>query len=174
VSEPLPPLPGAPRSRPTRLILFAILTLLCIGGIAIMDFSSRWGMRYWLITAAVFAATSVALARLRSRQDPSHDAQLKRQILHWSVIVVALLMVFLLEGGEHIDSSTGALTALLLVAVGTLLAGVHFYWQLGLLGLMLLATFAAAVMADQFFWIMLIPAVVLTVALFLRHDRDVR
>lgn len=166
--------PTSSGSHSTRLILFAILTLVCIGGIAVMDFSSTWGMRYWLVTAAVFAATSVALTRLRGPGHEARDPQLRRQMLHWSVIVIAMLMVFLLKRAEHIDSGTGSLTALLLVSVGTLLAGVHFQWHLALLGIMLLATFAAAVMADQFFWVMLIPAVILSVVLFLRHDRGVR
>ena len=46
------------------------------------------------------------------------------------------------------------------LGMATLFVGIHAEWRLAIVGLLLVATLAAAVAAEQFFWIMLIPVVV--------------
>ena len=145
-----------------RLILFVFLMIVSIGGVAVMDFSESYALWYWLATCVIFAATSIGIAwqdSLHSVEERSPQAM--RQLVHWSLVTLGILLVFLLERMEHLPPRSGGLIALLVLTIGTLLAGVHFFWRLSLLGILLLFTFVAAVFAEQFFWIMLVPGVIL-------------
>ena len=156
-----------------RLLLFVFLMIVSIGGVAVMDFSESYAFWYWLATCVIFAATSIGVAwqdSLHSTEERS--PQVRRQLVHWSLITIGILMVFLLERMEHLDPRSGGLIALLVLTIGTLLAGVHFFWRMSLLGLLLLFTFVAAVFAEQFFWIMLVPGVVLGAYVVFRSRSD--
>jgi len=144
-----------------RDIVFIILVALAVGGVAVMDFSKDMGLWYWLAMAPVFAAASIFLAWHVNREalDP-RPLLIKRQLVHWLIQVVAVLMTFLLLRFSDFTQITAGFVALLTLAMTTLLAGVHFEWRLAVLGLILVATFVAAVLAEHFFWLLLIVAVI--------------
>ncbi len=153
-----------PRTSHVRDIVFIVLVALAIGGVAIMDFSEERGLWYWLAMAPVFAAGSIFLA-WHVNQDALDPRPLlvKRQLMHWLVQVVAVLMIYLLLHSSQLSQLTAGFVALLTLSVTTLLAGIHFEWRLGVLGLILVATFAAAVLAEHFFWVLLIITVVVVI-----------
>jgi len=144
-----------------RDIVFIILVALAVGGVAVMDFSRDKGIWYWLAMAPVFAAASIFLAWHVNREalEP-RPLLIKRQLVHWLIQVVAVLMTFLLLRFSDVTQITAGFVALLTLAMTTLLAGVHFEWRLAVLGLILVATFVAAVLAEHFFWLLLIVAVI--------------
>ena len=144
-----------------RDIVFIILVALAVGGVAVMDFSRDKGLWYWLAMAPVFAAASIFLAWHVNREalEP-RPLLIKRQLVHWLIQVVAVLMTFLLLRFSEVTQITAGFVALLTLAMTTLLAGVHFEWRLAVLGLILVATFVAAVLAEHFFWLLLIVAVI--------------
>ena len=144
-----------------RDIVFIILVALAVGGVAVMDFSQGKGLWYWLAMAPIFAAASIFLAwHVNQEAAEPRPLLIKRQLMHWLVQVVAVLMTFLLLRFSEVTQITAGFVALLTLAVTTLLAGVHFEWRLGVLGLILVATFVAAVLAEHFFWLLLVVAVV--------------
>ena len=139
--------------------IYSLLVLLSVGGIAIMDYSVKYGFWYWLAMAVVFGIASVGLAWKRDKDMPGdQSARIRKQALHWGTLIVGLLLAFLMPHGEVLAASTQGLTALLLVAVAALLAGVHFDWRMAVVGLILAATFVTAVLAEEFFWPLLIVA----------------
>ena len=139
--------------------IYSLLVVLSVGGIAIMDFSVKYGFWYWLAMAVVFGAVSIGLAWKRDQDLPGdQSARIRKQALHWGILIVGLLLAFLMPHGEIMEASTQGLTALLLVAITALLAGVHFDWRMAVVGLILAATFVAAVLAEEFFWPLLIVA----------------
>ena len=156
-----------------RLLLFAFLMIVSIGGVAVMDFSASYALWYWLGTCVVFAITSIGIAWQDSlHSDEERSPQVRRQLVHWAIITIGILMIFLLERMEHLDPRSGGLISLLILTIGALLAGIHFFWRMSLLGLLLLFTFAAAVFAEQFFWIMLVPGIVLGAYVVFRSRSD--
>ena len=141
--------------------VFVLLVLLSVGGIAVMDYSETYALYYWLAMAPIFGGASLALAwKKAALSQESAGSHLRRQGFHWLVLVAGLLLVFLFQSEGDLEPSTGGLMALLILAVTTLLAGVHFEWRLAVLGSILSLTFIAGVLAESFFWILLIPAII--------------
>ena len=148
-------------SRKIRMYVYMVLIALSIGGIAIMDYSEKYGLWYWLAMAVIFGAASVGLAWHNvSYTGETRWHQVRRQVLHWLTLIVGILLVFLMQRFEVLDATTSGIVALLMLSVTTVLAGVHFDWRLAVLGLVLAATYVAAVISEGFFWVLLIVAVV--------------
>jgi MFS family permease len=159
--------PGNPPRRYQGWI-YTVLVALSVGGIAIMDYSDKYGLWYWLAMAVIFGGVSIGLAWKDDRDTPGDQSErVKKQALHWGTLFVGILLVFLMHGAElfHRDSTPGLL-ALLLLALTAALAGVHFNWRMAVVGLTLAGTFVAAVVAEQYFWIILIVAFVAAVVVF--------
>lgn len=149
--------------------IYIILVVLSVGGVAIMDYSDKYGFWYWLLMAVVFGAVSIGLAWKNDQDTPGDQSdRVKKQAMHWGTLVVGILLIFLMHSANLFDKpSTPGLLALLLLAVTAALAGVHFNWRMAVVGLILAATFVAAVIAEEFFWILLIVAVVAVIVFFI-------
>ena len=142
-------------------LVFVGLLVLSIGGIAVADFSVRWGLNYWLVMVPVFAGASLfsGWSRARGRGEGIQQI-LWRQAAHWSALALAVYLVYMLEQTRRLNQEDAGLVALLALSLTTLLAGVHFDWRLMLLGGLLGVTAACAAFVEEFFWVLLLPAVV--------------
>ena len=115
----------------------------------------------------MFGAVSVGLAWKRDLDLPGDQSQrVMKQALHWGTLIVGILLIFLMHRAQLFDrTSTPGLLALLLLAITSGLAGVHFNWRMAVVGLIQAATFVAAVMTEEFFWILLIVAFIAVVVI---------
>ncbi|MCB1181943.1 hypothetical protein KDM41_00765 [bacterium] len=144
---------------------FIFLVVLSLGGVAIMDYSVKWGLWYWLAMALVSGGVSIGLAwKSAAEAGESAGGHLRRQVFHWLSLVAGILLVFFLRRAETLTPTTSGLVALLLLAMATTLAGVHFRPRLAVLGGIQAATFIAAVLTEEFFWVLLILILVVIVA----------
>lgn len=153
--------------------VYSLLVLLSVGGVAIMEYSDKYGFWYWLTMGVVFGAVSIGLAWKNDRDTPGDQSgRVIKQAMHWGTLIVGILLIFLMHSAGLFDRpSTPGLLALLLLALTAGLAGVHFNWRMGVVGLILAATFVAAVIAEEFFWILLIAAVVAVIVIFATRRR---
>ncbi len=162
-----------PQQFHTRRIVFIALIALSVAGIGVMDFSEKFALWYWLSMAPIFAGASLTLAwNTAHEKDATAGKHIQRQLLHWLVLVVALLLVFLMQRYGNLLPASAGLVALLLLAVTCLLAGVHFEWRMAVLGSILTLTFVAGVFVESFFWILLVPAILGVVLLAKGHGYD--
>jgi len=144
-----------------RLWIFIGLIVLSIVGIAIMDFSAAWGVWYWLAMTVVFGIASIVLVNNAAHQrDERRHGLVRPLVLHWLAVLASVSLVFLMQWSLQLTPSTAGLFALLVLASGCVLAGIHFEWRLAVLGGVLAATFVAAVLAADFFWATLLIAVI--------------
>lgn len=151
-----------------RRIVFIVLVVLSIVGIGVMESSRQYALYYWLAMAPVFAGANLALTWHKAHeQDHSAGRHVRRQLLHWLTLVVGVLLVFLLQKAGRVDAGTGGLLAVLVLALSCLGAGIHFEWRMAVLGGILILTFAAGILVENYFWVLLLPAI-LGVALLLR------
>ncbi len=160
--KPAAPVGGTPFQ--TRRIVFIALVALSVVGIGVMNFSKEFALWYWLCMAPIFAGTSLALTwKTAYKQDATAGHHIRRQLLHWLVLVVGLLLVFLMQRYGALAPGETGLLALLLLAMSCLYAGVHFEWRLGVLGGILTLTFIAGIFVENFFWVLLVPAIIAVV-----------
>ena len=156
-----------------RDITLLILVLLAIAGVAIMDFKPEWGFWYWISMVPVFGGLSIFLEwRSQHRSGEPRPVQFLSQVLHWLATALGICVVFLIEYEieEFTRVETGYM-ALLILSLSTILIGIHNEWRLSVIGLLLMVTLGAAVVAEKFFWVMLVLAVVAVWLIRRRHGR---
>lgn len=153
-------------------IAFGVLLVLSVGGIAVADFSARWGLTYWLVMVPLFALNSLYVGWRRARdRGRAVGSVLLAQVLHWSVLAGAVYLIFLLARTARLDEEDAGLVALIALAVTTLLAGIHFDRRLAVLGGLLGLAAVCAALVERFFWMLLIPALVAGAAVILLRRR---
>jgi hypothetical protein len=118
--------------------------------------------KYWMTLIPVYGVLCTVTAWRRSQQaGASGGALVLRQVLHWVGIGGAVLIDFSIRGaGADAQQATGW-SALLLLALGCFLAGVHLDWSFGLVGLLLALTLVLAARAEQYLWLLFLVGIVL-------------
>jgi len=135
----------------------AIMVGLVLVGVGLATADPSLAPRYWLWLVPVFGVLSVLTAWISSpgRDGPGLRA-VGRQVLHWLVIGGAVSIDFWLRGtGEEAGVAVG-FDALLLLAVGCFLAGVHLESIFALVGTLLTITLLVLVKANQYFWLLFV------------------
>ena len=104
--------------------------------------------------------------------DHPRPVMVRRQLLHWSVLLLAILLVYLMLHFTDLDVTHSGFIALLLFATTTMLAGVHFWWRFAILGLILAATLVASVLVEHFFVALLVLSVLVVILLLFFRRRE--
>jgi hypothetical protein len=81
-----------------------------------------------------------------------------RQLLHWAGIAGAVALDFSIRSTGQETQVASGLNALLLLALGCFLAGVHLDWLFVPVGLLLTLTLFLVAKADQYLWLLLVAA----------------
>lgn len=154
-------------------LLLALLVLASIGGIAVSDFTVTYGLRYWAAMVPLFGAVSLfgSWSRTRARGHSATDI-LRRQILHWLTLLLAMVLIYVLQTTGRMNDEDAGLVAMLALSITTFLAGVHFDWRFSVVGILLGATVVFAAFMEEYFWVLLVPAVLAGVTVvFWRRTR---
>jgi hypothetical protein len=138
-------------------IIAAVMLLLALVGVALTTSDRDIASTYWVILVPVFGLLCVGTAWYRSGPGrPFGRIAVARQVLHWAGIGVALWLDFLVRrSGEETGVAAG-LNALLILALGCFLAGVHLEWMFAVVGALLTLTLILVTKADQYLWLMFI------------------
>ncbi len=149
------------------VIVAVVMLLLALVGVALTTSDRDIASTYWVVLVPIYGLLCVITAWHHSGPGRTFGRNaVARQVLHWSGIGVALWLDFLLrQSGEETGVAAG-LNALLVLALGCYLAGVHLEWMFAVVGALLTLTLIIVTKADQYLWIMfLVGAVALAVML---------
>ena len=131
-----------------RTLPYLVVLALTIAGVAFTSITHTPLIRYWELLAAATAIICVATAW------PDHDKEGRfelvwKQAAHWTAIIVAMRIVLLPDIQTMFTGpATGyTLLLLLLLALGTFLAGLNISFQLCVLG------FAMVVAVPAMLWL---------------------
>ena len=155
-----------PPSWKVGAIAAIIMVLLALLGVGLTTTNSKVAPTYWISLVPLFGALCVFTAWRR------HDKQLERrevirQVLHWVGIGVALALDFFVRGTGVETGVAAGLNAVLLLALGCFLAGIHLEWLFILVGLLLATALIVVAKADQYLWLMFVVGALAIAAMVL-------
>ena len=151
-----------------REFMLVAIFIIAGGGVAITDMSPSWGYWFWLGLVPLLAITSLYRSWADERGGEGGVFwTLRVQILHWLGLLGALEIVFLLYTfTNRIDAAQAGLVSLLVVALSTFLAGIHFHWHFTVLGIMLALSTLAMAWIEASVWVV-IPLVFIAIVIVL-------
>src|SRR5262249_7664881 len=147
----------------------AVMVLLALLGVGLTTTSSTAAPAYWVSLVPVYGVLCMGTAWARARHgDGARRLAVFRQLFHWLGIGIALSLDFVVRGtGEETGTASG-LNALLVLALGCYLAGVHLEGLFAVVGVLLTLTLIVVAKAEQYVWLIFVAgglAVVLMIAL---------
>ena len=155
---------------------FLAILALTLGGVAYTSMARRPLVGYWEFMAVFIAVVCVA-----SGWPHAHDGQARwrliwTQALHWGAFLVAMNLVLLPSVQAIANSDYTSLTIMLLLALGTFIAGVHIdSWRMGANGVIMALSVPAIAWLDQSALLVTLIAIAvigLTAAFFFWRRRD--
>jgi len=151
-----------------QLVAFSILLALALIGMGFTQSRENGGWEYWLFLVLVYAGVSITRTWRRRREPGKPIApMLRTQLLHWVGLIVMLKLLFVMEYTDVISREAAGDIALLLLALGCYLAGVHFDWQFLLIGVVLtVMAVAMAYLQVNIVWMMMIPLAIGAAVIF--------
>ncbi len=156
-----------------REIPYLAILGLTLGGVAYVSMARQSLVGYWEFLALFIAAVCVFAG-----WPHAHDAKARwrlvwTQALHWGAFLVAMNLVLLPSVQSIADSDTTSLTILLLLALGTFIAGVHIAsWRMCANGVIMALCVPAIAWLDQsalFLALIVIIVIALGAAFFWRR-----
>jgi hypothetical protein len=171
--DPKPTASSTPAAGPAvqELVLLALLAFSTIG-VAISQVSPANAFRYWMVMVPVFGAVSLFSGWSSARAGGmTAGGVVRRQILHWAGLAVAVCLVFLLQKTGRMGEADAGTVTLLSLSLATFLAGVHFDWRYCVVGALLAAAVAAIAVLSNFLWLIGIVALAFAIFLALRASR---
>lgn len=133
-----------------RELPFLVMLLLGLAGIAYTTFAQETSAVYWEILVPIFAALCIVTGWYRAYNKREHWRLLWTQILHWGAFLAAMQLMFLPGVQRVVNASANGLTILILLALGTFVAGVHAEtWQISLVGIVLALGVPAIALVEQ-------------------------
>ncbi|WP_245276400.1 hypothetical protein [Methylocapsa aurea] len=114
---------------------FFILLVLTILGVAFTTFLRQPLIVYWEFLAPLIGVVCVLTGWPHAHDRDAKFRLIWTQTLHWAAFLIAMNLVFLTGVSRLMDAQAIGLTLLLLLALGTFIAGVHAVsWQICVLG----------------------------------------
>jgi hypothetical protein len=152
-----PPTPfSIERSWKVAGVAALIMVLLALVGIALTTSTDYTvASLYWVCLVPFYGLLCVATAWRRHGKHFDRQ-EVIRQGLHWLAIGAALALDFLARHSGVETGEAAGLNAMLLLALGCFLAGVHLEWFFAVVGLLLAAALIFVVKAEQYLGLVLI------------------
>ena len=137
------------------------MVVLALLGVGLSTLNAPLARKYWMTLIPIYGVLCTVTAWRRSQQASAAGGRLVlRQVLHWLGIGAAVLIDFAIRGSGMETQLSSGFNALLLLALGCFLAGVHLDWSFGLVGLLLALTLVCAAKAEQYLWLLFIVGVI--------------
>ena len=119
-----------------RLPYIAVLALTILG-VAYTGVLHQPLFGYWEFLAVVTGFVCVTIGWLHTDESKARFRLVWTQALHWLAFLVAMKMVLLPDVQAMLPAPAVGLALLMLLALGTFVAGVHVSWQICVLGLVM-------------------------------------
>ncbi len=119
-----------------ELPYIAVLTLTILG-VAYTSASRKPLIGYWEFLAVAIGLVCVTTGWLHIHDPKARFRMVWTQALHWLAFLVAMNIVLFPNVQKMLNAPATGLTLLMLLALGTFVAGVHVSWQICVLGIIM-------------------------------------
>jgi hypothetical protein len=120
-----------------RTLPYLIVLGLTVFGVAYTSVAQQPLDLFWEFVAFATAILCVTTGWSSAETKQARGRLMWTQAVHWAAILVAMNILFLTSVQRLLPSPATGLALLLLLALGTFLAGVHVSWQICLLGVVM-------------------------------------
>ncbi|MBV8192111.1 MAG: hypothetical protein JOY64_15485 [Alphaproteobacteria bacterium] len=157
-----------------RDLPYAAMLAFALGGLVLASFRGAGTYYYWMAMAPVYGLIAIATGWRRLDTGNERLQLALTQVLHWFGILAAMWLMFLpqVRGIEN-DNAT-SLSLLILLALGTFLAGVHArVWRVCIVGAFLAVAVPAVAWIQESVILLLVVVLLVAVVVlgfwWLRH-----
>jgi len=144
-----------------KQVPYLIALVLTILGVAYTSVSRQPVIGYWQFMAVAMGVVCIGTGSLHTMSGPARFRMVWTQVLHWLAFSVAMLIVQLPEVQRMVSTNATGLALLMLLALGTFVAGVHVSWQICVLGIAMALFVPAIAWLQQSALFLLLGAVVI-------------
>ena len=145
-----------------RDLPYGVVLVLTLIGVAYTSFSKHPIIAYWEVLVPVTGIVCVGTGWRHTHDKQARLRLIWTQALHWLAFLVAMNLLLLPNVQNMLNSDATGLAILLLLALGTFVAGVHILaWQVCLLGLVMAFCVPAIAWIEESALIVLLGAIVL-------------
>jgi hypothetical protein len=145
-----------------RELPYGVVLVLTLLGVAYTSITKRPTIGYWEFLAPVTAALCIWSGWRRAQEKNAKLRLLWTQAAHWLAFFVAMNLLLLPRVQDMLNADATALAILLLLALGTFVAGIHIpAWEICILGFVMALFVPAIAWIDEAALIVLLGAIVL-------------
>jgi hypothetical protein len=146
-----------------RELPFFLMLLLSFAGIAYTTFAQQSSVLYWQILVPIFAAICIMTGWHPAYDKREHWRLLWTQLLHWGAFLAAMQLMFMPGVQRMMNTGANGLSVLILLALGTFVAGVHAgTWQISVVGIVLALGVPAVAWVQQSALLVVVAILALT------------
>ena len=145
-----------------RDLPYAAMLVLAVGGIVLTSFRGPTTYFYWMALAPIYALIVIASGWRQLETGAERMRLVVTQALHWAAFLGAMWLMFLPEVGGVVNLNATSLTLLILLALGTFVAGVHAaVWRISAVGVFLALSVPAVAWVQESAMLLLVGALLL-------------
>jgi hypothetical protein len=120
-----------------RTLPYLAVLALTVFGVAYTSVSQQPLGFFWEFVALATGILCVTTGWSKYASREARARLMWTQAVHWAAIFIAMNIVFLPSVNRLLPSHAASLALLLLLALGTFLAGIHVSWEICILGLVM-------------------------------------
>src|SRR5579875_539606 len=145
-----------------QLLIVGALGVLIMVGLFLANYSPNWADWFWSAMFPVFGLACLG-HQLAGGRHPGMPAWLLplKQAAHWLGPIVAVRIIFLQLARGQMAADSVALMILLVLAITSYLAGIHFDRSFVWLSLLLVLAALGGTKVEAYLWLLLVIAVLL-------------
>jgi hypothetical protein len=146
---------------------YAVMLVFALGGIVLTSFRGAAMYYYWMALAPVYGLICIISGWPKLETGQARMRLIATQALHWLAFVAAMWLMFRPEVRGVVNDNATSLTLLILLALGTFVAGVHAgAWRICAVGVFLAASLPAVAWIQESSMLILVGALLLALAGF--------
>ena len=153
-----------------EFILLSLMLVIALVGMAVTQASLNGAWEYWIFAVVVFAGIGTFRDVKWARE--SHESVWKavcKQLIHWSVLLLVMKALFWMERYNSITREAASFAAILLLALTSIHAGIHFHWTFAIVGVVLAVISVVLGVLQQSMllaWLIVVPLVLIGAFVF--------